>query len=489
MILTPKLAVVIFAVTLSASLGAANIIGAPSETGFLWANGGSVFIAAGYVDWTNTFQPSPNGTHAFTNQLVAFVIDLESSPQTLHVRVIEQDHGRTNTTYVLQPHDQIQITIPLADDTHWRAVTVYFDSTEWNVVAAAPASLLPLNDLNIGGLDVLSVVIVYQSVVLFVAMAAFAKWCQRRAIWSPVFSIATWGHVGLFTGLCLLLGAYPWVDQTFAGTSIFVYPLIAAPLVWSYLLSHYNRASARLYVQAVPRSRSQMGVRLYRMTVGKLTRGTFKDGTKMSGTKVLILERWRSWWARLFGHYIILSRPTPNTPQDFVALVEGGRPMEVINAETLSTRAQEEISEFGLLRTGAMLRVTEPKLSVHREVNVPEAVAKDGTLVKAHVVRKLSLPHYYPDQGEVQSATLGSATEAHVLAVMSEWGSMEEQAEMLADAETELVLVTSTVDQLANLKKKAALKTWYQVAEDVATSASNERADAEIEDRPRERKP
>ncbi len=481
------LVIVLVAASLGGTAVAAGIVGAPSESGYLWANHGTVFLAVGYVDWTNTFQPSPNGTHAFTDGLIAFAVDLSSAPQTLHVKVVEENHGVTNQSYALRPHQQIQINIPVAQDAHWRSIHVYFDGVEWSLSVATPYSLLPLNDLNIGGFDVVVVAIVYQTVALFAGMVALARWCQKRARWAPNFSLVVWGHVALFTGLCMLLADYQWVDQSFAGFSVFVYAFAIAPMLWLFMLSYFNRVSVRLYVQAVPRTHSNMGVRLYRMTVSTLVGGTFKDGTPMSGTKVLIIERLRGWWARLFGHYIILSRPSPNTPEDFVATVEKGRPMEVINAERLTRKSEDPIAEFGFLRSGAMLRVTEPKLCAHREVTVPEKVTRDGTLVKAHVVRKRCWPFYFPDQGEVQSATLGSATEAHVLAVLSEWGSSEEQAEMLASTETELVLVKSAVDQLANEKKRAALKTWYQVAEDVANEVTTERADAEIEDRPSER--
>lgn len=452
------------AVAGTTAVTAAAVNGAPSQNGILFANHGTVMITVGFVDWTSTFQPSGNGTQIFSDELLAFAYDITGINQTLTVDFFEQGYGWSNSSVNLVSHRLTQITLTLAGNPNWRSATVSFDTyTNWTVTVATPYSLLPLTSLNVGGLDLLVLTALYLTMAVFVGLTALARVLQRRGLWAPTFSLVVWGHVFAFFILATVLLDYQAVDRTFAGWSPLVYPFAAGPLWFVSVLSHYNSATDRLYLQAVPRSGSGMGVRLEDLLIAK----------NRDGDTVACNATWGGWLSRVFGKYAVLEKAEPLRPEGFVAEVESARPFKVLNP-----RKKDPITEFGLLKIGARLEIDFPHLTVHRVEQVPRVTLKDGSVVDAHERRRLSWPHY--TEAKVVHGGFASAYATHLLAVASEWAGTEYVVGMLETAEAEVMSLKAGIQALATEKERALFKTFFGVLDDVANEPA-EIPDDEVE--------
>jgi hypothetical protein len=320
-----------------------------------------------------------------------------------------------NTTMTLV-HGQIsEISITLPSTTTQEVYTLNVGGAVWRGFVLTPFTLLPVGVFNVGGLDLLILVIAIESVILLAPLILLARYLTHKAIYAPHFSLLLWGHVVLIGAAALLFVDYQQLDQVFGGLSYFTYPIIVAVLMFLWCLHLFNRAE----IVEILKPDTMQGHRLRYLRWTQLT-GKMKDGRT-----VLIDPRWRGFLYALWGHYTTLipaesdaakyGEPAPADVENRKILSQDDVKREL--ARQLPSKKYPE-DDFRILNAEKFdepttiwwvdsrdpIDVRFPHMTWHKWVEVPAKQLKDGTTVESHREQKLTWPHIIDPESNIRLA-------------------------------------------------------------------------------------
>jgi hypothetical protein len=448
------LAAVVFAFT---PLGvgttrASSLAGSPSFDGGFEADGGQVLAFIGYDSW-GEFIPMTNGSQAYTGALIVVLYDIAGGPIQVNLNIVNLGQNNPQTVQ-LQPGQPATIQLNLAYSNSWHDATVYVGSSSETFSVAVPVSLLPPSIADTGGLDLLIIGIASEAVIAFTFCFWLARRMMAKAMYAPKFSLIIWGHVILIALAAFVILNFQWVDQTFAGMSPLVYVASVSPMVWAFALSLFNQAPAALVLRANAPLAGRLSFHAWYI----------RTAVDPKGRTVLIDPSWRGFWARTWGHNVVLvpEEARITQPEPFVAdvihkkvltreqLIKRIRRPSVLKASPLddfevipanvdgrpSWRESVKFVKLYFTPVGEPVEVSWPHLSIRHEVEVPAVYDEQGTVsVPAHHENRLTMPHY----------TDGSATlKIHLIhfrsqqSVVAGWRSSEDLATVLSDTSLDL---------------------------------------------------
>lgn len=420
------LAVALVVVTLALPLGVAAPARAasanvPTLQGAFIVGNGTALAIVGYVGFANVWTQAANGSQVYAGALDVVFFNLRSYAADISV-VVRQAGGFNATAIVtVPPVSEVDRTIVLPEDNHWRSTTLYFDGEAgWNGQVATPISLLPSYILNVGGIDLFALTLVSFMIINVVGGFAVGRWAMKRAIYAPKFSLLIWGHVTIFVIVGVVFLDYAQVDAVFAGWSPLVYPWLTFPMAFLTSLSTYNRSHRVLVTQGVATPSGELG---HRLTFARI-------GRNGEGKLAWVGESWGQFWARFWGHMPLVDDGDDASPKPFLAPVEmGASPTETPRARAKARRrsivnvpsTSEALTRFPVLnpttdigyvaygRTSEPIRFPFPHLTIHRIVRVAARVANlpaiaggapVPTIVSPeHFERRLTWPHYETPAG------------------------------------------------------------------------------------------
>lgn len=417
---------------------------------------GKALVIVNQPSWTGYFEPAANDSHIYAASLYLQGYDLLNVNVTLKIALWEQGQGNGwigNQSVLLIPHTETDVTVTLKSDANWLTARLYLGGSKiyWTGKVATPISLLPPSVLNMGGLDLLGLTILYEGVATLMLCMVAARRVQRKTIWAPRFSMPVIGHVVLAGVLAAVIFDYQWINVTFAGWSPLVYCLGVAPLAFMWSLSLFNKGR-RVEIRQTLIRQSESGL---------ATRRWIIRIAEMSGVgTILIIEDWLDWLARLCGVYTVLK---PEGGKDelppFEAAILGRTKSPTksatMNGATMKPRAltdfpiinpqEDELTATLFTRSGAPLKVTRARLTIHRTVTLPARMDKDGTtVIPAHDVTRLAFPHFTTPKAEWD---LHSIHYRWVQLWLAELAETEDITEAFEDAQSELFLLHSHMDR------------------------------------------
>jgi hypothetical protein len=91
--------------------------------------------------------------------------------------------------------------------------------------------------------------------------------------------------------------------------------------------------------------------------------------------------------------------------------------------------------------TGFPVEVTWPKLTIHKDRDVPQATTKDGMVIEAHTEPHLSMPHYLPGRAAITLHTLHFRS---AMSVINGWRSVEDLGLLLDTITLDLEALKAT---------------------------------------------
>jgi hypothetical protein len=427
--------------------------GSPVANGGYLADGNRLLVFNGYYGFGGIYDIATNNTQLFTGQFDLIIYDLVDYNFTVRISLIEngQQFNQTITAVAYQTTNPIVSLVPRVQ---WTNVELVVGGTAQVYQVAVPVSLLPSAFTNIGGTDLLVLGVVSECLIGLAIAIAMAFWCMRRALWAPKFSLLIWGHVLLIGFASFVLVDYQFVDQTFAGWSPLVYAFVIVPIFWAFSLSYFNRTETAELLRA----NAPLAGRL------SFTRWTLRVGRDPRGRLVIIDPRWRGFWARIFGHHVVLvpEEAEVSMPEPFSAQLVNKRVVsreqilhrvakpspaknlptddfELIPASVDGRTSRRDIYPTKLYWTpiGQPVDVTWPRLAIHKtepveEVRDPET---NVVIVPAHDERHLTWPHY--EEGEAH-IVLHSLHFRSAMSVLAQWRSVDDLARVLNDMGVDL---------------------------------------------------
>ena len=285
--------------------------GAPSLLQYFIVGNGAALVAVGYVGWLNSWVAAPNGSSVFAPAFYIVLFNLRATNSTVTILATQGSSHVASDTIVVPALSSVPDTVSLPQNTAWTGTTLYFDGVPyWSGQTATPISLLPNYILNVGGLDLFALVIVYMGMLYAGAGWWAGKRAMKRAGWAPHVSVLAWGHVaiGLIAGA--LVFDYQFVDQTFAGFSPVVYPLVALPIAFLTSLSYFNRAESVEILAGTTVASGEMGWHRTSIRIARI-----------GGRLAFILGSWGAFWARYWRHQAWAESDEPNRPKPWLAPV------------------------------------------------------------------------------------------------------------------------------------------------------------------------
>lgn len=371
--------------------------------------------------------PNPllDGMTLFGNGLQIFVYNLHTYNVEMSLTVYENVAANgtggqrvLSESFTAQHLTQTEIDITLPQDLRQVAANLTVDNASWLFNHLTPLSLIPFNT-NIGGLDLLAMIILVEIVVFTCPLILLARRLTHKAIYAPKFSMLLWGHVVIISLLFVFFADYQWLDQTFGGVSYLVYPIVISVMLFLWSLSLFNRAE----VVEILKPDTMAGHRL------RYLRWTQLVGQMPDGRTVVIDPRWRGFIYGLLGHFATL------IPVESEATVEGAPAgAEVQNRETLSAqeiakrdkklrrmrpgkeRPEDDFNVVNAVDTRDPVKifwvdsnqpvsVEFPHLSWHKWVKVEVVTDVQGrVLVPAHEERKITWPHIVDGESTIRLA-------------------------------------------------------------------------------------
>lgn len=329
---------------------------------------------------------------------------------------IDYDNQYVNTSVTLAPGGIVEVDLNLPSSTVQMDFTLNVNGAVWHGYQLTPVTLLPVGTFTIGGLDLLILIIVAETVILTAPLILVARWMTHKARYAPHFALVLWGHVVLIGAAGLLFFDYQQLDAAFGGLSYFVYPVIVALLLFLWSLHLFNTAE----IVEILKPDTMSGHRLRFLRWTQLT-ATMKDGRT-----VLIDPRWRGFFYALLGHYTTLipaesdaskyGEPAPADIQNRQILTEAETKKEL--ARKLPSKQFPE-DDFRILNAEKFdepvrlwwvdsrdpVDVKFPRMSVHKWVEVPAKVDKHGEVVtEAHREEKLTWPHILEPESSIRLA-------------------------------------------------------------------------------------
>lgn len=452
---------------------AIGISGTPTLSSAYVVGNGTVLVFVGSESWTAIWTSDANGSEVYSNALILIAFDISTADQLLRVDAYQGSHGWvSNQSILLAPLVQTTITVNAVSDPSWRAFNVYMDGVEFTCQIATPISLIPPSVLNVGGLDILALGIISESIACFAGMVALAKVLMRRAKWAPKFSLIVWGHVVLIGILAAVIVDYQFVDQTFAGWSPLVYAFAVSPMMFLFSLSLFNSSEK---VELLQRIAKPHGHILYR-------RWLLRCAVLPSGALVLIDERWRGWLARIFGHHVTVEKGDEFEAVKFEGEVENRlSPTHSKGVDKLSDRfkvanpQEDEVSRIWWTDTGDPIKVVWPHLTIHRLKHVEAKLSPEGAvLVAAHDKMGLSLPHYTESEVELHRALEDYKV---VEALSAGWANARDLARVLSKVKTDLYALKAGFSAQVEAEKEAALVAYYSLIGRTNVDLSDEEAE------------
>lgn len=444
-----------------------DYIGGPTFQGSIICNDGQVLAFEGIITWGASWQSIGNGSRVFSNEITLVMYDLTSSPQVVKI-VTTQQGQTTNTSTTVYPDTPDSTTVSLVSDINWVATKVVIGGIPQYFSVATPISLLPSAFANVGGLDLLVLVVISEAVVAFGGVIAISRWLMQKAIWAPRFSLLIWGHVVLVGIAGAVLLDFQWVDQTFAGWSPLVYVFAVTPMFFAFSLSFFNRAPAAVLIRANAPLAGKMTYNFYPLL-------TAKDA---KGQEVIIDPSWRGFWARVWGHHVVLitaeAQITKSEP--FVAAVVHrriiGKREFLRRVARPSDRKATPLDDFDVVPatvdgrplrgrswlpvklfwtpTGRPVNVDWPRLTIHKTVDVPaeytesENIPGERRVTKpARTETRLSFPHYTKGSADITLAPIHYRSSQSVVAG---WRSAEDLAAVLSDTALDLEALKSSFE-------------------------------------------
>jgi hypothetical protein len=454
-------------VLLAGSLvGSAGLVGSaradaspPSNSGFL-ADNDHILAFNGYLTWGGQYQSVTNGSQVYAGGFVLVLYDLTTQPIVVTVSLQERGNNVSQTTTVIpSAADQVNIAVPQSNS--WVPTTLWVGGTPQYYSVAVPISLLPNSITTVGGLDLLTLGVLSEALISLALAVAFAYWCMRRALWAPKFSLLIWGHVILIGIASAVLIDFQFVDALFAGWSPLVYAVFLFPVFWAFSLSYFNKAPTSQLQRANAPLAGRLSFDFWMIRTARDARGRF----------VLIDETWRGFWARIWGHHVVLipEEARLTTAEPFIADVKNRKILsrveivrqvrrpspakaspaddfDVIPASVDGRPIKGDRLPHKLLFTpvGEPVDVTWPRWTIHRDIEVPQEVDVNGNvIVPAHRERRLSRPHYTSGSAHLKLAPIHYRSAQSVVAG---WRGAEDLAQVLSTTSLDNEALKSTFE-------------------------------------------
>lgn len=366
-----------------------------------------------------------NGATVFGNQIQLYVYNLAGFNNSLKVTVYEKvnDRGLNGTRVINQVmiaagRSLSEMDINLPTDIPQVTDNITVDGVSWLFYHLTPFSALPSLVTTTGGIDLVVLGIIFETLVLVCPMILLGRYLSRKAIHAPNFHLLIWGHVIGIGLIGLLFFNYQFLDQTFGGLSYYAYPVVLAGMIGLWSMHLFNRSK----VIEILKPDTMSGHRL------RYLRWTQLVGEMKDGRVVIIDPRWRGFFYALLGHWTTL------IPVASEATMEG-RPAgaDIENRQTLAAheiakidkkiararptkqRPEDDFTIINAEDEGDPIRlfwvgsnepvvVEFPHLSWTKNVKVPEKVDKHGVRVAAHEEPKLTWPHIVDGESTIRLA-------------------------------------------------------------------------------------
>jgi hypothetical protein len=389
---------------------------APNFAGAYVVDHGQIFVYLGYAGFANLWSGvGTNGSEVFADGLYVLAFNLAGTPVSLTLDVKEKGYGWQNASVPIGVGSSVGVPIPLQQNAAWTAIAVDMGGTTWSGYVATPVSLLPLTDWNLGGVDLLVMVALSEAIIGFSFLTWLAWRLMKRACWAPKFSLIVWGHVFLLTTFVTVIADYQVIDQTFAGWSPLVYIAPLLPMWFAFALSLFNRTTKRECLQIVSLPNQRLMIARYLIRLGK----------NLKGEWVLIKETWGQFWARVFGHYVVLTPKDMSKPPALVIPVvnlasptetgkgkhrqKGATKPKTIEWDEVpivnDTAQDDEVSAISFIKPGGVVEVAFPHLTAHKTVHVEAHTVThrngDVEQIDAHDETHWCWPHYVEGSAEM----------------------------------------------------------------------------------------
>lgn len=458
----------------------AAIVGEPSEApnfqGAYVVDHGEIFVYLGYAGFANLWSGvGVNGSEVFADGLYLLAFNLAPVPVSLSLDTHEKGYGWSNESVPIGVGSSVGVPIPLEQNAAWTSIRVVMSGTAWFGFVATPVSLLPLTDWNLGGVDLLVMVCLSEAIIGFSFLTWLAWRCMKRALWAPKFSLIVWGHVFLLTTFVTVIADYQFIDQTFAGWSPVVYIAPLLPMWFAFALSLFNRTTKRecLQIASLPNQRLMIGRYLLRL------------GKNLRGEIVLIKETWAQFWARLFGHYVVLTpKDISKPPALVVPVVNLASPTETGKGKTRSKGAfkpktlqwdaapivndaaqDDEVNGISWVKAGATVEVRYPHLTAHKTVHVDEQTVTrrngDVRTIPAHDEQRWSWPHYV--EGSAETLPLHDIHYLNAVAASALMLTAEDLAQVIGSLKTALYMLRSKHETTVSAEVDAQLSAYLSL--------------------------
>lgn len=468
----------------------------PVFQGVIVADNGQVLAFIGYNTWGGQFVGLTNGSQLYANAVQFYGYDLTDHPVNLSLDIIIGNSVVTKTYISLIPATQESTSIALPSELSWTKLTLIIGGVTQVYSYATPISLLPPSVENVGGLDLLVLVVISEMVIGVASCVVLAKWFMNRALWAPPFSLLVYGHVILISIAALVLTDYQFINQTFAGWSPLVYAVFVIPMLFFFMLSYFNKAPAAIVLRANTPQAGRLSYHIWWIEVADTPQGD----------QCLIQPTFGGMWARFWGHYVPFSAVEDKVtkPEPFVAELIT---QQLLSREEILRRVRRPspaksnpLDDFVAIPaqlarkpdkkhplptklywtpTGMPIDVEWPKLSWHRPVDVPAKLSPEGqVLVPAHTQQKLTWPHYSEGKAVL---TLASIHFRSVQSVVSGWRGVEDLVKVLGDTSYDLDMMKATFDtQVAQKVRERLLARESAIgrtSEDISTEEAAQEAE------------
>ena len=461
---------------------------APNFAGAYVVDGGRIFAYLGYAGFANLWYGAGiNGSEIYADGLWILAYNLVDYPVSLTVDVKETGYGWQNSSTPLGSYASVSIPVGLQSNPAWTDIKVVMGGVQWEGFVATPVSLLPLQDFNLGGLDLMIMVALSECVIGFSFLTWVAWRVMKNAIWAPKFSLIVWGHVFLFTTFVTVIADYQQIDQLFGGWSPFVYIVPLLPMWFAFALSLFNRTTKRECIQitSLPNQRLMIGRYLLRL------------GKNQLGDIVLIQESWSAFWARAWKHYVTLTPKDMTKPEPLVIPVsnlasptetgkgkhkKSGRrlPKSMLwDVAPVVNEQEDEVDGMSFVKAGATVEARFPKLVWSAMKHIPETTVfkKDGSnrIVPAHDRKVWTLPHYI--EGNAEQLPLHDIHAMPAVAVSAMMLHAFDLSQVIGETKTALFILKSQFGTKVEAEVEARLAAYFALMGFTPTELNEETAD------------
>lgn len=414
-----------------------------------------------------------NGSQVYASQFVLVLYSLLPVTETVPI-VLEENGVNQTTTTTVQPGVADLVDVSLYPTHSWTNVVLLVDGTPQVYSVSVPLSFLPNSIANVGGLDLLALAIISESLFCLALATSFAYGIMRKALWAPKFSLLVWGHVILFSIVGAVILDFQQVDQTFAGWSPLVYAFFLFPIFFLFALSFFNRAPSAEMLQA----NAPLAGRL------RFNRWDLRIGRDLKGRWVLVGDRWSHFLFRAAGKQVPLttSESTIIGPEPFMADIVNRRVVSkqqlLKRVRKLSPEKADALDDFDIINVtvdgrpvksgrreppvkllftpvGKPVEVEWPRLSVHKQKDVPDKFDKEGNLlVPAHKKTALCFPYITEGRANI---TLHTIHFRSAVSVVAGWRTADDLSLLVSDVQLDLESLKANVHTVVARKVREKL--------------------------------